>query len=158
MTKIKKLTLQDLSLINLFISNQNENFEKFTKLGWSFNSISSQFEKKNNFAVGYLDNNKLTGILIGDIINYENNYELEIHLLYVAKHKRRENIATSLINYIQINKKFTNISKIYLEVAENNYKAIRFYSKNNFVFSNLRINYYSDMNKKINAKCFYKFI
>jgi len=48
------------------------------------------------------------------------------------------------------------ISKIYLEVAENNISAIDFYKKNEFVFSNLRHNYYIQESKNISAQCYYK--
>ena len=49
-----------------------------------------------------------------------------------------------------------NISKIYIEVSENNHPAIKFYEKNNFVFFKFRHNYYSINNKKLNAMCFSK--
>ena len=69
---------------------------------------------------------------------------------------RRKGIATNLIDYLEINKNSTNISKVYLEVAENNFEALKFYEKNNFVFSNFRHNYYIDKTINVNAKCFYK--
>ena len=76
--------------------------------------------------------------------------------VWITKINRRSNIGTNLINFIETNKKTNNISKIYLEVSENNTGAIKFYEKNNFVFFKFRHNYYKDKNENINAKCYMK--
>ena len=100
----------------------------------------------------------MSGLLIGDLSENDNNLELEIHVLFVAKKYRRNKIATSLLDHIQLSKKLYKISKIYLEVAENNSEAVKFYEKNNFVFFNFRHNYYRYKNDAIKAKCYYKII
>ena len=158
MKLFKKLTKTDLDLIDLFIKFEEKNFAYFTNLGWTKKNIQNQLNKNNNFSVGCIINNKLLGILIGDLINSNNELELEIHVLFVAKKYRRNNIATNLLQHIQSSKKLYNIYKVFLEVAENNLEAIKFYKKNNFVFFNFRHNYYKYGNSMINAKCFYKII
>ena len=94
--------------------------------------------------------------MIGEKIVNEKNFDLEMHLIFISKKNRRQNIASSILDFIEINKNLLNISKIYLEVSENNLGAIAFYEKNNFVFLKFRHNYYNYKNKIINAKCYTK--
>ena len=84
----------------------------------------------------------------------EQDYPEDIRLKYRFLDLRRKKIATKLLNYIETNN--VNFSKIFIEVAEDNVEAINFYQKNNFVFLNLRHNYYRYNNKNIHAKCFIK--
>ena len=156
MNKIRELTIKDYNLINLFISKNQNEFSYFKDLGWNESNLNTQFLKKNNFSLGYFEEKKLLSILIGDIIKYDNKTELEIHVLFTSKDYRRKEIATKLLQHINYNKNTNYISKIFLEVADNNIKAINFYEKNNFVFFNFRHNYYKHNNEYINAKCFYK--
>ncbi len=82
-----------------------------------------------------------------------NKLELEIFIVYVAHKYRRNNIATKLLQFIETNKK---ISKIFLEVSEDNYIANRLYEKNSFVFLKFRHNYYKNNSKLKKAKCYIK--
>jgi len=52
-----------------------------------------------------------------------------LHILFVLKDQRRKQIATKLLNYIE--KNVINLSKIFIEVAEDNVNAISFYKKKN---------------------------
>ncbi len=158
MKLFKKLIKTDLDLIDLFIKFEEKDFAYFTNLGWTKKNIENQLNKNNNFSLGCITNNKLLGILIGDLIEFNNELELEIHVLFVPKKYRRNNIATSLLEHIQSSKKSYNIHKVFLEVAENNLEAIKFYEKNNFVFFSFRHKYYKYGNDMINAKRFYKII
>ena len=137
-----------------FINDNSDEFDYFKKIGWNIKNIESQFNKNNNFSLGYYEADDLAGILIGDIIQNDNEYDLELHILFVSKDLRRKKIATKLLHYIETNN--INFSKIFIEVAENNIDAINFYQKNNFVFSNFRHNYYKYNDKNIHAKCFIK--
>ena len=76
--------------------------------------------------------------------------------MFISSSFRRKNFGSNILNHIQTNKNLTNISQIYLEVAENNLKAIKFYEKNNFVFFKIRPNYYNDKTNIINARCYLK--
>ena len=133
--------------------NSNE-YNYFKKIGWNLKNIESQFNKINNYSLGYFKANNLVGLLIGDAIKNNKDYELELHILFVSKDQRRKKIATKLLNYIETNN--LNFSKIFIEVAEDNVEAINFYQKNNFVFLNFRHNYYRYNDKNIHAKCFIK--
>ena len=142
-----------LSIIN-FINDNSDEFNYFKKIGWNIKNIESQFIKDNNYSLGYFEDNNLVGVLIGDTIKNDKEYDLELHILFVSKNLRRKKIATKLLNYIETNN--LNFSKIFIEVAEDNVEAINFYQKNNFFFLNFRHNYYRYNDKNIHAKCFIK--
>ena len=154
MNKICEINKGQLTSIINFIGENSGEFNYFKKIGWNIHNIESQLNKDNNYSLGYYELNKLLGVLIGDIIKNDKEYELELHILFIAKDVRRKKIATKLLNYIETN--IINFSKIYIEVAEDNENAISFYQKNNFVFFNFRHNYYRYNDKNINAKCFIK--
>ena len=154
MNRISLINREKLSSIIKFIDENNDEFNYFKKMGWNIKNIESQFSKDNNYSLGYFDYNNLLGVLIGDTIKNDKEYDLELHILFVSKDLRRKKIATKLLNYIETNN--VNFSKIFIEVAEDNVEAINFYQKNNFVFLNFRHNYYRYNNKNIHAKCFIK--
>ncbi len=142
-----------ISLIN-FINENSDEFNYFKNIGWNIKNIESQFSKDNNYSLGYFQDNNLVGVLIGDTIKNDKEYDLELHILFISKDERRKKIATKLLNYIETNN--LNFSKIFIEVAKDNVEAINFYQKNNFVFLNFRHNYYRYNDKNIHAKCFIK--
>ena len=154
MNRIRLINKDQLLLIGNFIDDNSDEFDYFKKIGWNKKNIESQFSKNNNYSLGYYEAHKLMGILIGDLIKNDNEFDLELYILFVSKNLRRKKIASKLLNYIEKNK--VNFSKIFIEVAENNVDAISFYQKNNFVFLNFRHNYYRYNDKNIHAKCFVK--
>ena len=158
MKTIKKLQKDDLLLINEFILKEKKEFIFFSKLGWSNKNIENHFQKKNNFSIGYFYKNKLYGILIGEKIINITKYDLEVHIMFVSNKKRRNKIGSNILNFVDLNNKLSKISKIFLEVAENNLVAIKFYEKNNFVFFKFRHNYYKYNDKNIKAMCYFKII
>ena len=154
MNRISLINKKHLILIINFINDNSDEFNYFKNIGWNIKNIESQFSKDNNYSLGYFQDNNLVGVLIGDTIKNDKEYDLELHILFVSKHQRRKKIATKLLNYIETNN--LNFSKIFIEVAEDNVEAINFYQKNNFVFLNFRHNYYRYNDKNIHAKCFIK--
>jgi len=154
LNRISLINREQLSSIIKFIDENNDEFNYFKKIGWNIKNIESQFSKDNNYSLGYFDYNNLLGVLIGDTIKNDKEYDLELHILFVSKDQRRKKIATKLLNYIETSN--LNFSKIFIEVAEDNVEAINFYQKNNFVFLNFRHNYYKYNEKNIHAKCFIK--
>ncbi len=154
MNSISLINREKLSLIFKFIDDNSDEFSYFKKIGWSPKNIETQFNKVNNYSLGYFIANNLVGLLIGDAIKNDKDYELELHILFVLKDQRRKQIATKLLNYVETN--IIKFSQIFIEVAEDNLDAISFYKKNNFVFLNFRHNYYKYNDRNIHAKCFIK--
>ena len=136
------------------MNDNSDEYSYFKKIGWSLKNIEGQFNKVNNYSLGYFKANNLVGLLIGDAIKSDTDYDLELHILFVSKDQRRKQIATKLLNYVETN--VIKFSQIFIEVAEDNLDAISFYKKNNFVFLNFRHNYYKYNNKNVHAKCFIK--
>ena len=156
MKNIKYLKEIDLNLLKTFILNEKRDYTLFEKLGWGYKNIENHFNKNNNFSIGYFLNNNLCALLIGEKLINNDKYDLEIHIMFVKKKKRKKNIGSSLLSFIEREKKLNNISQIYLEVEENNTDAIKFYEKNNFVFFKIRHSYYNYNKEKTNAKCYFK--
>ena len=154
MSRISIINKEQLSSIIEFINDNSDDFNYFKNIGWNIKNIESQFNKDNNYSLGYYEANNLAGFLIGDKIKNEKFYDLELYILFVSKELRRKQIATKLLNYVETSN--INFSKIFIEVAEDNVEAISFYQKNNFVFLNFRHNYYKYNDKNIHAKCFIK--
>ena len=154
MNSISLINKEKLSSIIKFIDDNSDEYNYFKKIGWNQKNIESQFNKVNNYSLGYFIANNLVGLLIGDAIKNDKDYELELHILFVSKDQRRKQIATKLLNYVETN--IIKFSQIFIEVAEDNLDAISFYQKNNFVFLNFRPNYYRYNDKNIHAKCFMK--
>ncbi|MDC3112056.1 GNAT family N-acetyltransferase [Pelagibacteraceae bacterium] len=154
MKSISLINKEDLSSIIEFMNDNSDEYSYFKKIGWNLKNIESQFNKINNYSLGYFKADKLAGLLIGDKIKNNKNYDLELHILFVSKNQRRKQIATKLLNYVETN--IIKFSQIFIEVAEDNLDAISFYKKNNFVFLNFRHNYYRYNNKNVHAKCFIK--
>ena len=154
MNSISLINKKELSSVIKFMNDNIDEYSYFKKIGWSLKNIENQFNKVNNYSLGYFKANNLVGFLIGDAIKNDKDYELELHILLVSKDQRRKQIATKLLNYVETN--IINFSKIFIEVAEDNLDAISFYKKNNFVFLNFRHNYYRYNDKNVHAKCFIK--
>ncbi|MDC3156186.1 GNAT family N-acetyltransferase [Pelagibacteraceae bacterium] len=136
------------------MNDNTDEYSYFKKIGWNKKNIESQFNKVNNYSLGYFKANTLVGLLIGDVIKNDKDYDLELHILFVLKEQRRKQIATKLLNYVETN--VIKLSQIFIEVAEDNLDAISFYKKNNFVFLNFRHNYYRYNDRNVHAKCFIK--
>ena len=154
MNSIILINKEEISSIIKFMDHNRDEYNYFKKIGWNLKNIESQFNKINNYCLGYFQANSLVGLLIGDIIKNDKDYDLEIKLLFVSTEQRRKQIATKLLNYVETNT--IKFSQIFIEVAEDNLDAISFYRKNNFVFLNFRPNYYRYNDKNIHAKCFIK--
>ena len=156
MIKIKRLDQSDINLINQFLFIEEKYFKEFYQIGWTKKNFINQLKKTNNLSLGLFDKSKLQGILIGDTIGVNNSIDYELHLIYVAKNKRRMKFATKLLYFLESKLINLKINKVYLEVSELNDHAINFYEKNNFVLFNIRHNYYKYNNTNINGKCFMK--
>tara|TARA_B100000900_G_C20540094_1_gene700082 strand:+ start:662 stop:1090 length:429 start_codon:yes stop_codon:yes gene_type:complete len=85
--------------------------------------------------------------IIGFVIFYHIQDEVEIIQIGIIKPYQRKNYGTLIINKI----KKLNIKKIFLEVSVKNSKAINFYLKNGFKKIGIREGYYEGSKYKIDA-------
>lgn len=81
---------------------------------------------KDEKILGYLEIRLVDGVI--DIMN-----------IFVNEEDRKKGVATSLLNYMMDNEEY---NRIMLEVNENNYEAIKLYSKLGFKEISLRERYY----------------
>lgn len=104
--------------------------------------FKNNYLKDNPFTKWYIYelNNEIVGFINIDII-YE---KAEIEYIYVVEKWRKNKIATKLLEKAEkdlINKR---VSTITLEVNVNNFRAIKFYEKNEYKKINIRKHYYGN--------------
>ena len=71
MSKIKKITSNQIKLLKKFISIEKKEFNYFDKIGWSEKNIYNYIQKKNNASIAYYEDDELTGFLLGEFIKEE---------------------------------------------------------------------------------------
>lgn len=126
--ELKNTDIEDLTELLLNYDKNIENYFKFKD--YLKNNIYSQYI--------YVIDDKIVGYILITIIDDL----VEIHLLYVDNLFRNQKIGTKLLDYI-INK-YSNY-RFLLEVAINNYIAIKLYENMNFKKINIRKKYYNDI-------------
>ena len=126
--ELRNADIDDLTELLLNYDKKIENYFNFKD--YLKNGIYSQYV--------YVIDDKIVGYILITIIDDL----VEIHLLYVDKLFRNQKIGTKLIDYI-INK-YSNY-RFLLEVAINNYIAIKLYENMNFKKINIRKKYYNDI-------------
>ena len=127
---IKKLTINDVDYIE-----QIFNLEKdiFKNSAFSKESTENLVKADNSFIYAYLIDEKVCGYLM--VLDSIDVYE--ILAIATIEEYRNKGIAQELLDKIKT-------KDIFLEVRENNEKAINFYKKNNFKQISIRKGYYSD--------------
>ena len=83
MNSISLINKEKLSSIIKFMDDNRYEYSYFKKIGWNLKNIESQFNKVNNYSLGYFMANNLVGLLIGDAIKNDKDYDLELHILFV---------------------------------------------------------------------------
>lgn len=128
---IRELKNTDIEDLIELLLNYDKNIENhFNFIDYLKNGIYCQYV--------YVIDDKIVGYILITIIDDL----VEIHLLYVDNLFRNQKIGTKLIDYI-INK-YSNY-RFLLEVAINNYIAIKLYENMNFKKINIRKKYYNDI-------------
>ena len=127
---IKKLTINDIDYIE-----QIFNLEKdiFKNSAFSKESTENLVKADNSFIYAYLIDEKVCGYLM--VLDSIDVYE--ILAIATVEEYRNKGIAQELLDKIKT-------KDIFLEVRENNEKAINFYKKNKFKQISIRKGYYSD--------------
>lgn len=126
--ELKNTDIEDLTELLLNYDKKIENYFNFKD--YLKNGIYSQYV--------YVIDDKIVGYILITIIDDL----VEIHLLYVDNLFRNQKIGTKLLDYI-INK-YSNY-RFLLEVAINNYIAIKLYENMNFKKISIRKKYYNDI-------------
>ena len=126
--ELRNADIDDLTELLLNYDKKIENYFNFKD--YLKNGIYSQYV--------YVIDDKIVGYILITIIDDL----VEIHLLYVDNLFRNQKIGTKLIVYI-INKYSSH--RFLLEVAINNYIAIKLYENMNFKKINIRKKYYNDI-------------
>ena len=158
MLKIKKLYPKHFLACYDLLDADSGDLDYYKKLGWSVNQFQTQFLKEINFGLGLFKGSILAAFVIGDLLTIEKKLEYEILLLYVSIQKRKLGYATKLLQNIPLIFEKKHLKKIYLEVAANNFEAIKLYKKNRYKKTGTRNHYYMLENKKIDAYSFEKII
>lgn len=128
---IRELRNADIDELTELLLNYDKKIENYFNFkDYLKNGIYSQYV--------YVIDDKIVGYILITIIDDL----VEIHLLYVDNLFRNQKIGTKLIDYI-INKYSSHRSL--LEVAINNYIAIKLYENMNFKKINIRKKYYNDI-------------
>ena len=128
---IRELKNTDIEELTKLLINYDKNIENHFNFSYYLSTdIYSQYV--------YVINDKIVGYVLITVIDTL----VEIHLLYVDNLFRNQKIGTKLIDYI-INK-YSN-HRFLLEVAINNYIAIKLYENMNFKIINIRKKYYNDI-------------
>lgn len=128
---IRELRNTDIEQLTKLLLNYDKHIENhFDFKDYLENDIYSQYV--------YVIDDKIVGYILITIIDDL----VEIHLLYVDNLFRNQKFGTKLMYYI-INK-YSNY-RFLLEVAINNYIAIKLYENMNFKIINIRKKYYNDI-------------
>ena len=56
------------------MNDNSDEYSYFKNIGWGLKNIESQFNKINNYSLGYFKANNLVGFLIGDAIKNDKDY------------------------------------------------------------------------------------
>ena len=118
MNNFKQLYWKDLKYILEFFDLHNYDLTEFIELGWTESNIVNHFKKQNNFSIGYFEKNYLSAILIGEKLSNFEKYELEIHIIFVPKLKRRNNIGSNILNFIETSKKTQKLIRFLLKLLK----------------------------------------
>ncbi len=100
--------------------------------------------KENKIKIWKISTQKI----IGFVIFYHVEGEIEIIQIGIIKSCQRKNYGSLIVNKI---KKLKDIKKIFLEVSVENTQAINFYLKNGFKKIGIRKAYYKVNNQRIDA-------
>ena len=122
---------------------QNKYKEDFGSNIWKPEELSISIKDNSLKGIVFIPKKKISGFcFFKEIDDF-----IEIYSLFVDPTHRNNGIAQDLIKRCVSYCKANNLNKIILDVNENNFKAIKLYRKNNFVFCGKRKNYYSDQER-----------
>ncbi len=117
---------------------QNKNIEDFGQNIWKTEELKKSIKQKVFEGNVFVYKRKINGFCFFKKID---DY-IEIYSLFVTPLFRQKGIAKIFLECCKEYCEKNNLKKIILDVDETNHSAIRFYTKNNFLFCGKRKNYY----------------
>ena len=118
----------------------------FDILNFDKEYFSNNFDEK--FYIEYIENKKVLVAKEKDVVGYvlfnQILDEAEIYKIVVSKDFRNKQIAYNLIEFLIKELKLRDVSKIFLEVRENNIPARNLYKKCGFVEIRKIVDYYNN--------------
>lgn len=123
---------------------------------WTIEDYIKEISRPDSIAFAAKNNGVIKGFLISRLImsvitesstniNAEDSVkenEVEIYNLAVKKEARKQGIGQALLNALLSRSREYKILNVWLEVRESNIPAISFYTKNGFIKTHLRKNFY----------------
>lgn len=117
----------------------------FDILNFDKEYFSNNFDEK--FYIEYIENKKVLVAKEKDVVGYvlfnQILDEAEIYKIVVSKDFRNKQIAYNLIEFLIKELKLRDVSKVFLEVRENNIPARNLYKKCGFVEIRKIVDYYN---------------
>ena len=132
MISIKEIHKKDIELCIELDSN--------TISLWNKNQWESEFRKEGIKVFGLFLSNLVIGICVFQVVLDE----AQINYFAVSKEFRERGFGSCLMNYLIKICKELRISKLLLEVSQNNASAEKFYRRFDFLTVGIRRNYYRD--------------
>ena len=132
MISIKEIHKKDIELCIELDSN--------TISLWNKNQWETEFRKEGIKVFGLFLSNLVIGICVFQVVLDE----AQINYFAVSKEFRERGFGSCLMNYLIKICKELRISKLLLEVSQNNASAEKFYRRFDFLTVGIRRNYYKD--------------
>lgn len=112
--------------------------QKAFSKGWKEGVFQEFLQNPLTFGIKIEENQGLSGYVLWRKIADE----AEILTLVVDRSRRRKGVASFLITHLCTTLKETGVTRLFLEVAEDNIEGISFYRHHGFVFLSKRPRYY----------------
>ncbi len=136
--KISKMTIEDFSNIKEILISDFDDF-------WNTKILEEELKDENSYYLVAKINNEIVGFAGMKIILNE----ADIMNIVIRKNFRNLGIGSTLLKNLILNAKQKEITKLTLEVNENNLPAIHLYEKLNFKKISIRKNYYNNIDNAI---------
>lgn len=133
----------EICLANIeFISEIYDIERNCFEVPWSMNSFKNEMSITNGKTIVLKEIN--SGSIVGFACYRIIEEDAEIMRIAIKKELQRNGLGSLLLNEVIRQAKEQSAKKIYLEVAVNNFSAIRLYEKHSFLRDGLRKNYYGN--------------
>jgi ribosomal-protein-alanine N-acetyltransferase len=115
---------------------------------WNLQHYQQAFKNEHYISFIIYNQQQILGCIIYSVVLDE----AEIIRFFIACDHQSQGYGMYLLrNTLAIINDKHNVQQIFLEVNENNYKAIQCYQKNGFIITGVRKNYYMSNNQLFNA-------